>query len=312
MSKNAKKTEAVVGITPVVTEARIGEFVAEAQMLDSSEIKVCRANTDVFYANALKGVAALSTPEAMAVMKRDLPQENAKQLLELPELVAALGHVASQAALDDVSTKISNVIAQAIPMRKQVDLQIRLAVSLGLVPPVAAQALPQLVGRSPAALGNRLIDSVLLLKKYASAFDGRMLLSEEFLNSALDVAGQLKRRGSNRLIKNRIKDERPLTELRDRLYSLAIQRYDRMRRVGAFLFGSEAGKKVPAPNSRRVVRSSTTDQRVVVGPPAATVPASTPVATNPETSVGQVIAIAPKPTQPVPSISGGDVNPIGA
>jgi hypothetical protein len=103
-------------------------------------------------------------------------------------------------------------------------------------------------GRSLLALANEISDSALMLRRIQGSGAGRITLSTEEIEEALKIGSELK----NRIIDaaSRRTPPSPEADQCDRLWTLLVSRYDQLRRVGAWLWGSLVDDFVPPLSSR--------------------------------------------------------------
>jgi len=217
----------------------MAKFLAEATM-PANELITCRANFNWVFKNVRVGVASITNPEARARIEK-LPGVQYHQLTELWELAEATAHAASR--LEVLGTGAEKTALQAgVAAKRQLLGQISSCVDFGLIP--KAQLLALRCGKGSFATAKSIIEAVALLQQLWPQLGGKLLINEEYLQSALETAAFLRATASKgtAVTPQRAK----AIDDRDRLWTLLVNRHDLLRRVAMWVWGeANLDAKVP-------------------------------------------------------------------
>ncbi len=260
MSTHVTETPSTIATTAQSADFQdvIDRFVAAAMSIDPGEVKPCRANTDVMPGNVNLALASINEPDTKRKIAAAFTDERVEQYDDLAAMAHVLAHLAREAQFTPESAdslKVRDAFATATELRRTMEPLVELAVAEKLIPEVKAAAMPRCRGRSPVSLGNRVVDLALLLKNHASQLEGKVLVAGELLSQAVEVGTVLRDSGAAKLMKYGEKQApSQQAEQRDRVFTLLSQRYDRVRRLGGYLFGEQRDEFVPPLTSARKSR----------------------------------------------------------
>jgi hypothetical protein len=229
-------------------------------------------NRAIILNNVNLGVTAIR--ESIDRIKTELPQVKTDELLELPDLTRALYFSITQVGTPRSTREIARRSLRMSPVREDALRTAGAMARRGMLPADRVDAIGKQIGRIAAAADAVALASLYI--EYWDAIAGKHPYSRheieqlgqdgEWLSEALKAKGS--RKGRPPVFTARI--------IRDRLFTLLVQRHAELRRVGAFLFGADVDALVPKLTSRQLPGRPS---------PAATTPPSAPLAVPAPTTV---------------------------
>lgn len=265
-------------------DADVERFLREAESLPPTP---CRANTDVVLVNVCHAAAQLSTPEVAAVIGSDLNNVEERLVAEAPRLATALNYLAHKAAPPRRPPVTLPELERARELRRKLLLTLACAVEWKVVPRPYLDGLSK--GNAKTDLAHALVNAVAILREFAKPLENKTLVTPELMKEAEELGCKILQHakvGSPLAAKAR-QEKSAQVQARDRLYSLLLQRYERMRRIGFWVWGAAASRHVPPLRSApRRPRPSAASRAAQGAPPLPTV-ASVPEAPSPSPAPGQ-------------------------
>lgn len=219
-------------------------FLPAAQGLDARDVLVCRADPSLAFHNVDVGVASLLAEKAR--IAKELPTVDAAQLAALPSLALAVAFAAGQVDRSrQANESLANELAEAHPLRRKL---LTAAIALGeagIVPAAEVAKIQKGVGHIDAA--SDLVALASLFARNAKAVAGKSPIAAADVKRADALgSGLLATLKPSTAKKGNVRPGAEAADVRDRLWTLLVQRHDVARRAGAWLFGlSVAEASVP-------------------------------------------------------------------
>src|SRR5579883_217410 len=228
----------------------VDDVIAEAKKLAAEDVLPFKADAALALHNVQVGVKAVQPFEAR--IAAELPAVDFAQIVTLPDLAQAVVGAALDVHRDQpAASTIDDLLARAYPVRKKLLSAARALADAEVLKEADVRAIE--VGRGRIDAANDCVQLEKLFRANADAVKGKSAVTEADLVEAKTVGEQLQLL----LHPKRASHDRPTPEavaaaadLRDRLWTLLVQRYDRLWRVGAWLFGHQVDEKVPPLQSR--------------------------------------------------------------
>ena len=152
-------------------------------------------------------------------------------------------------------------------------------------------------GRGLYAKGKGLVEVARVLKAHYSELKGWLPVEEAYLDQAIDAGTFMRDRGSDKLARPQKRQPSELEQKKHHVFALMASRHDELRRVGAYLFGSDVDQHVPALCSRKVGRHNAANGNLATN--VASAPAAEPAKPEVAASTGTVIPISENQTTPI-------------
>ncbi len=234
----------------------------KAAGLADDELQTCRVNPDVMPPNLNVTLATLSTPEAAARIQAHLPKVELgvlrQDLSDGTKVLAFLGHQAQRE--DNRSFALEQQIDEGFVLREMLDHEIALGVLWKLIPAEEGEKLTPIKGRSPVALGNRIVGGAMVLTSHLPKLAGRHYFPPGWLDQVTEKGHLLCEEGSVRFAVSATKERGPMAQRRDRVYTWLSGRYEEARGIVGYLYPGKVDEKAPPLFSRRVVRHKASDE----------------------------------------------------
>ena len=279
--------------------------------------KVCRANTDAVLVNVCRAVKELSAPAVVAQIARELPTVTTKYLSETRQLAFALNFTTHE--LHYLDGEQESDLERGRSVRKKLFRIIQMAVDFGAVPVEVWTGLRKTNGKSD--IGHDLVNAVELLRANAEKLDGRTFATRELLADSAKLGQRLIMVGAKASAAKTATPKSARVQTRDRLFTLLVERYDRLGRIASWLWGAQASQHVPALRSasRRSAATEETSNELPASSSPVAEPASNIVSTPAPVfaqsigaaAAGQMIAILPRPTDAIAASAQGSSTPAG-
>lgn len=207
-----------------------------------------RVNLGVAYHNAVAGAEAVMSEKAR--LERELPLIDSKWVASLPELVLAVIYASN--LIDRAAPKPTMaMISQATELRAKLLPAAEVLATAGLFPEREVARIR--TGKGHIDTADDLVALARLFTDHAKAIQGKTPITASEVREASDLGTELRT-----VLRPRGARKAPMDpelaqaiETRDRLWTLLSERYDLVRRAGAWLFGLDnVTEMVPALGSR--------------------------------------------------------------
>ncbi|AGP36413.1 hypothetical protein BE04_05055 [Sorangium cellulosum] len=220
--------------------------------LRAEEVQVCRADPRLVLVNVKRGVAAvLGTKEQAQAVREHLPKVPVKQAQELPDMARAL-LFASREALPRVASpkEIEKALAEISGPREELLTQAEIFARRGLLDRERVAQIRAGSGKYDAARDG--MELAALFTAHAEALKGLHPFTreeiEELGRTSEWLLENLTPTGARAEAKRREKG--PAEDARDRLWTLIVQRYAHVRKIGHYFHGDDFEQITPRLLSR--------------------------------------------------------------
>ncbi|WP_224360563.1 hypothetical protein [Hyalangium versicolor] len=280
----------IAELESVSSQAAYDSFIAAARAIDPAAVEECCADLVLTYHNVTRGVEAVLGSGAVVIGK--LPSIDVVELSMLPRLVQGVAFAALQVQRELRSISFGTLFDQAQNMRRKLRKSAEALAEANLLSDADADEV-RLYGQQDVLEDCLALAAV--FRRNESRISGRSPVSPSEVRDAEQIAEKLKvllgqqgasaDGGSPPLVR--------FLEMRDRFWTLLVQRHDVLWRCGAWLYGRAVDDRVPplvvrqpmvrrprnAPAEREAARP---EPRRTMGPPAitparASAPAMAPV-----------------------------------
>lgn len=250
-NKTGTATGGALEPPPLSLAASFARFLPAAQQLAVERIEPCRFDVNLVFANVQTGLA--SVLPHLTRIETELPALNAAQFAELSELAGALLYASAQTMASAAPIKreqMNTMLARLHTLREPMLLGAEMYALLGLIPMQRVEQIRSGKGAFDAAQdGVALAD---LYGEFASVLTNKHPFTAAHFTEIAELGHALMRAitpdGARTAPSPALV---AATEARDRLFTLLQDRYDELRRVGAYLFGEERDQKVPTLGARK-------------------------------------------------------------
>ena len=218
-------------------------FLPQARTLDTRDIRPLRVDAAVAYRNATRGVSAVMSREA--VIRAELPAVALHEFRELPEIALALAFTTTH------GERVAVASAEVRPLAKRARALRRLlrksAAALAEAGILLDGDLPDTRrGGSARRAADDCIALAALFTGHAGRIAGKTPVTVRQVLEAAEVGAELRRRLKLGARGPGSADAQAhVAGIRDRLWTLLSRRYERLWRVGAYLFGKSVDAHVP-------------------------------------------------------------------
>ncbi len=208
-----------------------------AEKIEARDVVVMRADPNLAYHNVEAGVALLAPLEAQ--VKSDLPKEKFAELLETKAIALGLAYIANAAdvAPDGSTGEIGKLLAEASALRAVLMPAAEAAAASGLVDGREVKNIK--AGRGKLDLAKDNVALAALFRTSAAALRGKTAVTPQQVARAEEVGTALvaliKPKGTVKRTKKGAKAD--LADARNRMWTLLLNRYERVERVIAYLLG---------------------------------------------------------------------------
>lgn len=237
----AKAPSAESGDAATGSQEDVDPFLPAARALGAAEVVPMRADLSLALQNVQNGVEAV-----LAERKRleKLGETNIDELESLPRLVLGTIFADTQIEPPISKTDLKRRLARCRELRA---LLLKSADSLaeaGLVPREVVDKIRQGYGAIDAAKDAVALAG--LFNRYAEAIAGKHPVTEAQIQEAGEVGAALLKILKRRRAPKKRPARPPLSDLRDRLWTLVVGRHESLWKAGAYLFGHAVEEKVPS------------------------------------------------------------------
>ncbi|MGK4005377.1 hypothetical protein WMF31_22300 [Sorangium sp. So ce1036] len=233
-------------------QALYTRYQAVGAELPPAEVQVCRADPRIVLVNVKRGVAAvLGTEAQVAAVREHLPKIPVEQALELPDIARALLFASREALPRAASPKeIERALLEISGPREELLTQAELFARRGLLDKERVAQIRAGSGKYDtardgmelAALFLRHEDTLKGLHPFAREEIEKLGRTSEWLLENLTPSGA--RAETTR------RERAPAEDARDRLWTLLVQRYPHVRKIGYYFHGEEFERITPRLLSR--------------------------------------------------------------
>ncbi|WP_437737294.1 hypothetical protein [Sorangium sp. So ce1335] len=233
-------------------QALYRQYQRVAADVPSFEVQVCRADPRLVLVNVKRGVAAvLGTKEQVQAVREHLPKIPVKPAQELPDIARALLFASREALSRAASPKeIEKALQEISGPREELLTQAELFARRGLLDKERVAQIRAGSGKYDTARDG--MELAALFTQHAEALKGlhpftreeieKLRRTSEWLLENLTPAGaraEAKRR-----------EKGPAEDARDRLWTLIVQRYGHVRKIGYYFHGDDFEQVTPRLLSR--------------------------------------------------------------
>jgi len=233
------------------------KFVPVADRIPERDVVTCRSDVVLANRNVAAGVAAVLEYED--VIRNELPKVDLQEIRTLPDLAVSVVYATTQVDRFLPSKEVSELIARARELRA---FLLTTAEALVHAKLLDAHVVAKIrAGKGDIDAAKDCIELAALFAKHAAKLRGKSPVTGEHIKEATELGKQLITLVKPKRVKEPKKvaeEEKRAREIRDRLWTLLIQRFDKLRRVGAYLFGVDGlDQRVPGLQTRVLVKRST-------------------------------------------------------
>ncbi len=245
-NKNSTK---VVSTQPTAkgSQADYEEFEAEALALDPTAVTPMRADLQLALHNVQVGAASLADVEEDA---KKLPNTKVPELMALPRLVLATIFADTQVDRSLAPSEIRSMLRRASVLRTLLLTSASSLVEAGLLAKGPVEAVRR--GSGAPDLARDCVALSALFSKNAKALRGKHPLKPAEIEEASELGTRLLKAMKSGRARRQPTGTLPSADVRDRLWTLVVQRHDALWRAGAYLFGpGTVDVKIPSLQSNR-------------------------------------------------------------
>jgi hypothetical protein len=238
------------GSVPVNLKDQYETFYPLALAVPPDQVRRLNAQPPLVLRNLEIGVDAVRME--LDRVRRELPAVDVEGLLELPAIGGGLAYSSALIVTPVSRQEIRARLARVKPIRREAINAADTLVRRGMLPADLVKAIKQRTGRIATALHTVALAN-LFLDNWESIHNHQGLTREEIEQLRVDseyLARNLTPKGGRR----RGSAPAPMTptQVRDRFYTVIVQRHEQLRRVAAYLWGTDADAHVPKLTSRLV------------------------------------------------------------
>jgi hypothetical protein len=248
---NGAPNSSSTALAAVGSEAAYAAFVAEARALPETDVLTLRADIQLALHNAQIGVdAVLAEKQRLSA----LPETRIGDIESLPQVLLAAIFADTQIDRSAPVTELPDLLARARTLRTLLLSTADSLAAAGLLPRAHVERIRTGMGKIDMA--RDCVELSALFSSRAKELSGKHPVSAEQVSEASEVGTALLKQ----LKPTRARRTSPATPEaaldRDRLWTLALRRWDGVWRAGAYLFGHAAlESKVPPLLAGRLVRA---------------------------------------------------------
>jgi len=245
-------------------------YLALAQARPPDVVPMLRAGAAIVFHNIKLGIAAIG-PYA-ARLRTELPALPIDDVLELPALGLALLFAERQAeGFGTARAELGDKLRELRALREPMLLIAEGLALLGLLPADRVQAIRAGTGPIDAAMDGA--DLAALYREYAQALAGKHPFTPDMLDEIARLGGWIVQHVTPTGGREAVAAEPSEAEdLRNRFWSIVVERHAHARKAGFYLFGDRLDEMVPPLQSRVLGRRGDPDE--TKEQPAPALPAS--------------------------------------
>jgi hypothetical protein len=265
----------------IASQAAYETFLTAVKAIEPGRIEECCADIALAYQNVVRGVE--SVLGSGAVIVGQLPGVNVVELSMLPRLVQGLAFAAEQVHRQLPVASFGSLYERAQHLRRMLRKAAEALAEAQLLPASDVDEV-RLHGRQEPL--EDCLGLVALLRRNEAQIAGRSPVTAADLAEAEQVANKLRTMLGEEDSSTGAPAWLKVVEMRDRFWTLLLQRHEVLWRCGAWLYGRRVEEHVPPlPVRQGMVRSPRPDSRVMAEPRRAKgTPALAPARTSPPAS----------------------------
>lgn len=246
-SKSPKPASPAPSLPPAITGSQdaYDTFLPLAQAIAKGDVVTCRADPSLAFHNVDAAMAVVLAEKAR--IAKELPSVDVAELASLPSLALAVAFAALEVDRDRKSDGTTAAkLAEAHPLRRKLLSSAGALADAGVIAAADVEKIRKGSGNLDAA--GDLVALAALFGKHAKAIAGKSPIGAGDVKRAGALGSELLATLKPAAAKaSGAKQGAEAAEARDRLWTLLVNRHDRLRRVGTWLFGErEVDAKVPA------------------------------------------------------------------
>lgn len=231
--------------------AAVERLRARAEALPASAVLPCRADVVLAQHNAQTGIAAVLGQKATVLAAPDGPRPDWAALGATREVAEAVVYAALQVTPASRDRGLRADIAEAYKLREVLLSDARTLALKGIFPAKRVAAIA--VGRGTLDAVEDCVTLAALYHTHAAALRGKTAVSAAEVRRAAELGAALVAALSPKQGRKKAPVDparAAWVALRDRLWTLLVQDYRAVQRVGAWLWLGEAGEHVPGLQAR--------------------------------------------------------------
>jgi hypothetical protein len=233
----------------LTSEQAVAKFAPLAQKLSAKEVLPCRLDVALALHNIQQGVASIE-PHA-ARLRKEMSGLPLADVLALPDLALALLFTDEQVTEPTGKAQYKTDLSRLYELRLPMLLIAEGLAQLGIIPAKLVQEIRSGKGALDAAHDGVSLGK--LYQSHATTLAGKHPFSSQQLDEIITLGERLTRQVTPehaRATGSR-KPLSPSRDLRNRLYTLLVERHQDLRKAGYYLFGSSIDTYVPVLQARR-------------------------------------------------------------
>ena len=236
-------------VDPVATgsQAEYGLFAPEAEAIAQAEVLPMRADLHLALLNVQTGVPAVLAEQARL---SKLPETDVEAIAALPSLVLATIYADTQIDRSAPPSELQDLMARGRVLRKLLLTTAEGLAEAGVLSKSVVAGIRAGKGKLDSARDCIALSAV--FTKDAATIRGKHPISAKQVQEAGEVGAKLVALLKTKRARTAPAAKLPAAEMRDRLWTLVVQRYDALWRAGAYLFGRDGVEaKVPLLQANR-------------------------------------------------------------
>lgn len=243
---------------PVPTEdeaarKRFENFVRDLRSIEPRDIISCRSDVKLALHNVVRGVNAVLVHEA--IIRNELPKIELAHFRSLIELSQAVEYATRQVDRHAPPKDLKQLMARGRELRLILMSSAESLAAVGILPAHVVAKIR--AGKGDIDAAGDCVELAALFAKNAAEVRGKTPVTAALVKEAAEVGSQLLtvlKPTRSKAPKELQEEVRTARDLRDRLWTLLVERHDRLRRVGAYLFGvNNLDRHVPSLQSGKRV-----------------------------------------------------------
>lgn len=250
----AKRTKGEGEIESAGSEAAFERLRAEAEAIPAERVIPFRADAVLAAHNAAAGLAVVTAQRDALAKDPSAPRPDWKRLSAVVDIASALVFAVERASEDKRSNgSLSRDLKEAWELRQLLLGDARVQARKGVFKAGDVRRIERGSGSLDAA--KDCIALAALYREHAAALRGRSAVTAAEVKRAAELGSDL----TQRLKPKRMKRERTKTgeqlaaaQLRDRVWTLLVERYALIERLGGWLYGRDLDAHVPSLQGRVV------------------------------------------------------------
>lgn len=238
----------------LTSEQAVAKFAPLAQKLSAKEVLPCRLDVALALHNIQQGVASIE-PHA-ARLRKEMSGLPLADVLALPDLALALLFTDEQVTEPTGKAQYKTDLSRLYELRLPMLLIAEGLAQLGLIPAKLVQDIRS--GSGPRDAAKDGVDLGKLYTTHAAALSGKHPFTAAQLQEVITLGERLsvQVKPDRARTKGSPKEPSPSRDLRNRLYTLLVERHQDLRKAGFYLFGNAVDAYVPLLQAHRPATKS--------------------------------------------------------